>query len=61
MLGIKKYKSTYFDTCKDVIRIHNKVFNQLIGKSIDSYFVQWRLDKNEWNEDAPIIALINGK
>ncbi|CAL2104885.1 hypothetical protein T190115A13A_110021 [Tenacibaculum sp. 190524A02b] len=52
---------TYFDTCKDVIRIHNKVFNQLIGKSIDSYFVQWRLDKNEWNEDTPIIALINGK
>ena len=61
MLGIEKYELNYLNSCDDVIKFHKRTFNELIGKSIDSYFVQWEKDENKWNNDGPIIILIDGK
>ncbi|MBQ4820977.1 hypothetical protein [Aquimarina sp. MMG016] len=61
MLGIEKYELNYLNSCDDVIKLHKQTFNALIGKSIDSYFVQWEKNENKWNEDGPIIILIDGK
>ncbi|GAB1858341.1 hypothetical protein MHTCC0001_31780 [Flavobacteriaceae bacterium MHTCC 0001] len=61
MLGIKKYKLNYLRSCEEVIKFHTSTFEAFIGKSIDAYFIQWEKDENKWNEDGPIIMLIDGK
>jgi len=61
MLGIKKYELNYLNNFEDVIRYHKQTFNDLIEKSINSYYVQWDINENNWNEDGPIVILIDGK
>ena len=61
MLGIENYALNYLHNCEEVLQFHKPIFKALIGKSIDAYFVQWELNRNEWNEDGPIIILIEGK
>ena len=59
MLGIEKYELNYLNSVDEVKKLHKKAFNELIGKSIDSYFVQWNQNERDWNEDGPIILLID--
>jgi len=40
MLGIEKYELNYLNNIEEVKKLHKQTFNELIGKSIDSYFVQ---------------------
>jgi hypothetical protein len=61
MLGIEKYELNYLNSVDEVKKLHKKAFNELIGKSIDSYFVQWNQNEKDWNEDGPIILLIDKK
>ncbi len=61
MLGIKKYKLNLIGTVESGQKVFEKYFYDLIGQAINSYFVQWNLNENEWNDDAPIILLIGGK
>ena len=60
MLGIEKYELNYISDFEEIKKLHKKTFTDLIGKSIDSYFVQWNLNEKDWNEDGPIILLIDG-
>ncbi len=61
MLGINKYELNCFSKIVDIEEIYGQIFNALIGQSIHSYFVQWNQNENNWNEDGPIILLINEK
>jgi len=60
MLGIEKYDLNYISDFEELNKLYKKQFTDLLGKSIESYFVQWELNENTWNEDGPIILLING-
>lgn len=60
MLGISGYKLNYIDKLEDFRNTsESKSLKEIIGKSIESYFVQWNsLSDKDWNEDGPIILNI---
>lgn len=60
MLGIKNYRLDIFNSAEELTKAHPTTFSKLIGQSVEAYFVQWHTDRDEWNEDGPIILLING-
>lgn len=58
MLGIKEYKPNFSTTTSQFIDKHKDELQYLIGKQINSYYLQWETNGNAWNTDGPIILNI---
>jgi len=60
MLGITKYQINLFDNALLFEEANKKALLETLGCCIDRYYVQWHTDRDEFNEDGPIILIING-
>ena len=59
MLGIKNYKLNIFEDTQALKKRYPILFEDLISKSVYTYYVQWHTDRNEWNTDGPIVLIID--
>lgn len=59
MLGISKYKPIFFRDSILFLNSHKETLMNLIGENISEYYVQWDTSQDEWNEDGPIILIVN--
>ena len=61
MLGLKGYKPDFSGSSTQFLEKHSTELQHLIGKSIESYYLQWDEKEGKWNEDGPIVLIINAK
>lgn len=59
MLGIEEYKPNFSTNAFEFIDKHKSDLQNLIGKQIKCYHLQWETKENTWNEDGPIILEID--
>lgn len=60
MLGIQNYKPLYLSDPDIFCKKFHIQLNELIGKSIDRFWIMWDDKLNEWNPDGPVIVEIGG-
>ena len=61
MLGITTYKPKFHNSAESFKIEFDKILSELIGKSIDRFWVMWETKENEWQTDGPVILEIDGK
>ncbi len=61
MLGISTYKPKFHNSAENFKIEFEKILSELIGKSIDRFWVMWETKENEWQADGPVILEIDGK
>jgi len=59
MLGIKGYKPNFSTNAYEFIDKHRTDLQNLIGRKMNCYYLQWETKENTWNEDGPIILEID--
>jgi len=58
MLGIPKYKPNFYIDAYLFCEDFRDILKQLIGKSIDCFWIMWDYKHEQWNQDGPIILKI---
>ncbi|AGC77866.1 hypothetical protein LX97_01958 [Nonlabens dokdonensis] len=61
MLGIPTYKPKFYNSAESFRIEFDKILFELIGKSIDRFWIMWNTKENEWLTDGPIVLEIEGK
>jgi hypothetical protein len=58
MLGIPGFKPHFYSDAKAFKTAHQDALKAAIGFPIQAYYLQWEMDDDTWNRDAPLIFII---
>jgi len=61
MLGISTYNPKFYTKAEKFKSEFDKILSELIGKTIERFWIMWDTKNNEWLADGPIVIEINGK
>jgi|GEM_PF-1828180 len=61
MLGISTYNPKFYTKAENFKSEFVKILSELIGKTIERFWIMWDTKNNEWLADGPIVIEINGK
>lgn len=59
LLGIPNYSPKFFTKAHSFLEKNRDFLLHALNKKISSYYVQWNTDFDAWNEDGPIVVMID--